>query len=101
MILWAEQKAASLAYYSLLGRSLVKAMVQCSSRVDKKGECWEILIPMVYCSASRLVVWRWMVPQMASLKALLISKAFHYPAMLASMMLWVGWMGSNLVWSFQ
>ena len=32
---------------------------------------------------------------MVALKVLLISKEFHYPAMLASMKLWVDWMASN------
>ena len=64
-------------------------------------ECSGILIPMVYCLASRLVVSRLMVPQKGELKDKLISKALHYPAMLASMMLWVDSMADSSAWSFQ
>ena len=64
-------------------------------------ECSGILIPMVYCLASRLVVSRLMVPQKGELKDKLISKALHYPAMLASMIMWVEWMVGNSALCFE
>ena len=37
----------------------------------------------------------WMVSKKVALKAVSISKALHYPAMLVSMIMWVEWMVDN------
>ena len=96
MMLLVEWMASNLALNFLSGLSLVIETVLWSLRAHRKVQYWEQkrwMVGQLDCSSVLMIS---MASWMVALKVLLILKASHWHAMLASLMLRVDWMACCL-----